>query len=174
MKELFETLSKQFTLTGYKESTPRQAFVIAENEQLVSLLTALRDIHGYKHLVLMTCVDWLEQNLLQVTYILQNFAAGKDLGVKVMIARENPSMHGIHHLWKHGRVYQQELYEMFGIDFPGSPKLGVPMILESWQGPPPMLRSFDTKQYCEENYSNRERTQNEPEQYMKEQLYPED
>lgn len=174
MKNIQELLSAQFTLSDYKDSTPRQSFVTVPKEQLVSILTALRDLHGYKHLVLMTCVDWLEQNLLQVTYILHNFESGHDLGIKVMIDRLNPSMHGIHHLWKHARVYQQELHEMFGIDFPGSPKLGEPMILESWNGPPPMLRDFDTKQYCEENYSNRERNHREPEQYMKEQMYPED
>ncbi|MDD4308859.1 MAG: NADH-quinone oxidoreductase subunit C [Candidatus Cloacimonetes bacterium] len=174
MKELFNTLSKQFELTDYQSKRDNQAFVTATSSQLVSLLTHLRDIHGYTHLVMVTCVDWLEDGKFQVTYLLHNYATKTDLGIFVFIPRDNPVMDSMHHLWEQARVYQRELHEMFGIDFPGSPGVYKPMILEGWQGPPPMRRDFDTKVYCEDTYSNRERQHKEPEQYMKEQLYPED
>ncbi|WP_416208189.1 NADH-quinone oxidoreductase subunit C [Halomonas sp.] len=37
-----------------------------------------------------------------------------------------------------GRGRQRELKEMFGIDFPGSPRVDEPFVLESWDDIPPM------------------------------------
>lgn len=174
MQDLIAKLSVQFRISGEIYKTSQQTFVFAEKEQLISLLTNLRDVHGYTHLVMVTCVDWLENDQLQLTYILHNYTLHTDLGIKVLIPRKTPVMDSIHHLWKQARVYEQELNEMFGVSFPGSPGQGIPMILEGWQGPPPMLRDFDTKKYSEENYSNRERHSLEPEEHMKKHLYPED
>lgn len=174
MNKLYDTLSTQFALSDFSQKRSNLAFCAVKPAQLVSLLTHLRDIHQYTHLVMVTCVDWLEDGKFQLTYLLHNYAAKNDLGVLVFIDRDQPVMDSIHHLWKQGRVYQRELFEMFGIVFPGSPGMEEPMILEGWQGPPPMRRDFDTKAYSEAAYSHRERVQNEPEQHMKEQLYPED
>ena len=174
MKNLYETLSHQFHLADYTEKHPNLVFFSVVPDQLVSLITHLRDIHSYTHLVMVTCVDWLEDGKFQLTYIVHNYSTKTDIGIIVFLDRDNATMDSIHHLWEHARVYQRELHEMFGIDFPGSPGVEEPMILEGWQGPPPMRRDFDTKKYSEEHYSNRERTHTEPEQHMKKQLYPED
>ncbi len=174
MKELYEKLATSFNLQDFEVQRPDLAFATATPAQIVSLLTHLRDIQGFTHLVMVTCVDWIETDQFQVLYILQNYTHKHDLGIRVFLSRQNPVLDSIHHLWKQSRVYQRELHEMYGIDFPGSPEVEIPMILEGWQGPPPMRRDFDTKLYCEENYSNRERDHHEPEEYMKQKLYPED
>ncbi len=174
MEQLYNNLSLQFELNDFMLRHGTQASFIAKREQLVSLLTNLRDIHGYTHLVMVTCVDWLEDKLFQLTYIVHNHHDQSDIIVKVLIDRDMPEMDSIHHLWEQGRVFQRELHEMFGISFPGSPGQDEPMILEGWQGPPPMRRDFDTKEYCEANYSNRERDSREPEEHMQRKLYPED
>ncbi|MBN2781385.1 MAG: NADH-quinone oxidoreductase subunit C, partial [Candidatus Marinimicrobia bacterium] len=81
----------------------------------------------------------------------------------------------IHHLWKQAATYQRELKEMFGIDFPGSPRIDEPFILEGWQDIPPYRRDFDTKKYSEETYFPRPgRTTHDPADYMKQKLYPEE
>ncbi|PKN73858.1 MAG: NADH-quinone oxidoreductase subunit C [Candidatus Cloacimonetes bacterium HGW-Cloacimonetes-3] len=174
MKKLYDILSLQFELADFESKRSDLAFCKVKASQAISLLTHLRDIHGYTHLVMLTCVDWLEDKQFQLTYLLHNYATKTDLGILVFIDRDHPVMDSLHHLWKQGRVYQRELHEMFGIDFPGSPGVEEPMILEGWQGPPPMRRDFDTKAYSDETYSHRPRVQNEPEQHMKEQLYSED
>jgi NADH-quinone oxidoreductase subunit C len=174
MNKLYDLLCTQFELADFSRTEPNIAFCTAKPAQLVSLLTHLRDIHHYAHLVMLTCVDWIEEGKFQLTYLLHNYDSKTDLGIMVFLDRNAPVMDSIHHLWKQGRVYQRELHEMFGIVFPGSPGMEQPMILEGWQGPPPMRRDFDTKAYSDATYSHRERVQNEPEQYMKKQLYPED
>lgn len=174
MKKIYDILSIQFKVTDYQQQRPYLAFITVEKQQLVSLLTCLRDCHQYTHLVFVTAVDWLEQNRFQLTYLLHNYDNHTDLGIRVMLDRDNPVMDSIHHLWEQGRVYQRELREMFGIDFPGSPGVEEPMILEGWQGPPVMRRDFDTKQYSLDTYDHRQRDTREPEIHMKEHLYPED
>lgn len=174
MKRLYEELKARFPLGAFEQRHPHLAFAEVPKEQLVPLITHLRDIHGYTHLVLMTVVDWLEEQRFQLTYILHNYDSKTDLTLKVFLPRENPVMDSIHHLWEQARVYEQELCEMFGISFPGSPRQGEPLILEGWQGPPVMRRDFDTRQFSDEHYSHRPREEREPEVHMHQNLYPED
>lgn len=174
MKQLFDELQPLFGLSEFFAQHPTLAGYKVPKEQTVSLITRLRSLHGFTHLVMMTCVDWIETGRFQLTYLLHNYDTRWDLILMVDLPREEPEMESIHHLWEQARVYQQELREMFGIDFPGSPRCGEPMILEGWQGPPVMRRDFDTRKYSEETYSHRPREINEPEEHMKNQIYPED
>lgn len=148
-------------------------FVKADRDQAVSLLTWLRDIAGYRHLVLFTAVDQIEQGVFQLTYLLHSHAMKSDVCLHVFIDREMAVMESIHHLWPHAATYQQELYEMFGVTFPGSPRLYEDFALEGWDDIPPMRREFDTKSYSEETYFPRPgRKTHDTQEYMKEQLYP--
>jgi len=174
MKQLYEELQPLFNLGEFEQRNAKLAFMTVPKEHAANLITHLKSLRGYTHLVMMTCVDWIEQGKFQLTYILHNYNDHSDLALKVFLPREEPVMDSIHHLWEQGRVYQRELHEMFGLDFPGSPGIGEPMILEGWQGPPVMRRDFDTRKYSDETYSHRPREQHEPEEHMKRQLYPED
>jgi NADH-quinone oxidoreductase subunit C len=90
-----------------------------------------------------------------------------------MIDRTEATMTSAHHLWKQIATYQRELKEMYGIDFPGSPGLNESFILEGWDNIPPMRRDFDTKKYAAETFFPRERPKtNDPGEYMKSKLYP--
>jgi NADH-quinone oxidoreductase subunit C len=82
-------------------------------------------------------------------------------------------MESIHEIWPTAATYQRELREMFGIDFPGSPRLHEEFILEGWNDIPPYRRDFDTLKYAQANYRDRPgRETHDPEQHMKQQLYP--
>jgi NADH-quinone oxidoreductase subunit C len=62
---------------------------------------------------------------------------------------------------------------MFGINFPGSPDVDKPFILEGWEEIPPYRRDFDTKEYSEKTYFPRPgRETHDPAEYMKKKLYP--
>jgi len=144
-------------------------------EQLVTLVTHLKEVEGYLHLVQLTAVDWIEKNQFQLTYILNNPNKRIDVMVKTFIPRDNPTMETIHHLWEQAATYQRELREMFGIDFPGSPRVDKPFILEGWDNIPPYRRDFDTKKYAEETYFPRPgRETHDPKEYMKKKLYPDE
>ena len=173
MREIYERLKHLFPFGELTEQRPDLAFVTLPAEFLRSALLHLRDKEGFTHLVLLTAVDWLEDGQFQLTYLLSNRTQARDLGLRVMISRENATMEGIHDVWPTAATYQRELREMFGIDFPGSPGVNDDFILEGWHDIPPYRRDFDTKKYAEENFSQRPgRATTDPAQHMKEQLYP--
>ncbi len=138
-----------------------------------ALLTELRDSHGFTHLVLLTAVDWLEEGRFQLTYLLNNRAANQTLGLRVMLPRSAPEGVSIHDLWPTAATYQRELKEMFGIDFPGSPRVDEEFILEGWTDLPPYRRDFDTLAYSQQTYAERGgRETHDPRRHMQEKLYP--
>ncbi|RKY57935.1 MAG: NADH-quinone oxidoreductase subunit C [Candidatus Neomarinimicrobiota bacterium] len=175
MKNLIERLKKQFKISEVVFQRDNEIFLTVEKMDAVSMITQLRDLEGFTHLVLLTAVDWLEEGYFQLTYLLNNYEKKTDLGVRVKIDRDKAEMTSIHHLWKTAATYQRELKEMFGIDFPGSPRVDESFILEGWDNIPPYRRDFDTKKYSEETYFPRPgRKTHDPAEYMKKKLYPED
>ena len=150
------------------------AFITVPQDQLHSLLRHLRDREGYTHLVLLTAVDWLEDGQFQLTYLLNNRQEACDLGLRVMLPREDALMESIHDIWPTAATYQRELREMFGIDFPDSPGVNDEFILEGWNDIPPYRRDFDTLAYSQQTYRDRPgRETTDPRAYMKQKLYPE-
>ena len=148
-------------------------FVTVPKDRAVPAITWLRDRAGYRHLVLISAVDRIERDLFQLTYLLHSYESRTDIGLRVEIDRGEPVMESIHHLWEGARVYQRELKEMFGIDFPGSPRVDEPFILEGWDEIPPMRRDFDTRKYSLETYYPREgRTTEDPSERMARERYP--
>lgn len=176
MRDLYARLLELFPLGELTEQRPDLAFLTVPPEYLRPVIQHLRDREAYTHLVLLTAVDWLEEGKFQLTYLLCNRAARRDLGLRVFIDRPAEglaTMVGIHDLWPTAATYQRELREMFGIDFPGSPRVDEEFILEGWVDIPPYRRDFDTLKFAEENFNHRPgRETHDPATYMKQQLYP--
>ncbi len=139
------------------------------------MLSYLKEFEGFSVLVLITAVDWLEDGKFQITYILNHPDNKQDLLIRAFISREQAEMTSIHQLWGHAATFQREMKEMFGIDFPGSPRVDEPFLLEGWDDIPPMRRDFDTKAYTEATFFPRPgRESNDPAEYMKKRLYPDE
>ena len=173
VRNLYTQLKDRFQLGEMNERRPNLAFITVPREQLRSLLLHLRDQEGFTHLVLLTAVDWLEDATFQLTYLLNNRLACRDLGVRVMLPRDGASMESIHDLWPTAATYQRELREMFGIEFPDSPRVDEDFILEGWIRTPPYRRDFDTLKYSDEVFAPRPgRETRDPAGHMKEKLYP--
>ncbi|MBI4756171.1 MAG: NADH-quinone oxidoreductase subunit C [Betaproteobacteria bacterium] len=173
MRALYDRLKQLFPLGEPTWQRPDLAFVTVPAEFLRPALLHLRDREGYTHLVLLTAVDWIEDEQFQLTYLLSNRTQARDIGLRAMIPRDAATMASIHELWPTAATYQRELREMFGIDFPGSPRIEEDFILEGWNDIPPYRRDFDTLKYAEENYSQRPgRETHDPATHMKQQLHP--
>lgn len=173
MRELYETVKKLFPLGELTEQRSDLAFITLTGEHLRPVIMHLRDREGFTHLVLLTAVDWLENKQFQLTYLLHNRSKAQDIGLRVMLPRDQAIMESIHDIWPTAATYQRELREMFGIDFPGSPRIDEEFILEGWNDIPPYRRDFDTLKYAEATYKDRPgRETRDPARHMKEQLYP--
>ncbi len=173
MYDYLEFIKARFPLSNIVMQRQNLVFVSVEQDRGVELITHLRDYHGYRHLVLISAVDYIERGVFQLTYLLHNYTTHQDIGIRIEISRAQPVMDSIHHLWAAAQVYQRELREMFGIDFPGSPDVEKPMILEGWDNLPPMRRDFDSEKYSTETYFPREgRFTRNPKEEMEKKLYP--
>lgn len=166
--DLIKNIKSRFNILDAIQQRDDLYFISVEKQQAIEVLTFLRNMNGFTHLVLLTAVDWIERDVFQLTYLLNNPKTKTDIGMRVEIKRKNAEMTSAHHLWATIATYQRELKEMFGIDFPGSPRLNEPFILEGWDDIPPYRRDFDTKKYSEETYFPRSgRQTHDPKEYMK-------
>ena len=172
MDDILQRLTERFP-GALTRQRPDLAFLTVAADLLREAALHLRDREGFTHLVLLTAVDWLEQGQFQLTYLLNNRARACDIGLRVLLPRQGASMESIHTLWPTAETYQRELREMFGIDFPGSPRVEAEFILEGWVGPPPYRRDFDTLKFAQTNFRHREgRETRDPATHMREKLYP--
>jgi len=170
-QEAIQTVGNVFGITAQHDQRADLSFITLENDKVVPALVHLRDVEKYVHLVMITAVDYIEDGNFQITYLLHNYINKTDIGVRTLINRDEPIMQSAHELWRQIATYQRELHEMFGITFPGSPRMEENFALEGWEGPPPMRKDFDTLQYSMKTYSNRSgRKTHDPKRYMKEQL----
>lgn len=173
MRELHARLKALYPLGELTEQRRDLAFITVPAAHLRDTILHLRDKEGFTHLVLLTAVDWLEEGQFQLTYLLNNRGKACDLGLRVMITRDTATMESIHDIWPTAATYQRELREMFGIDFPGSPRIEEEFILEGWNDIPPYRRDFDTLKYAQEAYAERPgRVTHDPETHMRLQMYP--
>jgi NADH-quinone oxidoreductase subunit C len=175
MEKIIELLQSIFKDSTVRKQRNDLFFVTVNKDQVISAVTHLRDVEGFSHLVMITVIDWIEDGEFELNYILHNHKLNADISICTRINRDNPVMHSAHHLWAQAWTYQRELKEMYGIDFPGSPRVDESFLLEGWDNIPPMRREFDTLKYSEETYFPRPgRVTHDPAGYMKQKLYPDE
>jgi NADH-quinone oxidoreductase subunit C len=135
--------------------------ITAPKETLLSLLSFLKS-QGYEHLGLISCVDWIEEEIFELVYILsaymrQDHDHGKQersrIIVKTKLPRSSPQFITIVPLYKNAEPYERELHELFGIHFEGHPRL-IPLLLEREYHTPPFRKDFDTREYVKEVFDD--------------------
>jgi NADH:ubiquinone oxidoreductase subunit C len=74
---------------------------------------------------------------LEMVYHLNSTTHRHDMVLKVVLEdRENPEVHSVNELWKAAELYENEIYDMFGIRFTGHPNLRRIMLGDEWPGFP--------------------------------------
>jgi NADH-quinone oxidoreductase subunit C len=171
--EWLDRFGKSYTISEVHEQKADLTLFEVPSEQAVRLLRELRDDAGYSHLAFLTNTDYIERGVFTLTYMLHNYDARHSFAMHVDVDRDHPEMESIHHLWAQAATYQRELREMFGIRFPGSPRLDEDFFLEGWDQIPPMRREFDTATFSLERFFSRDgRGTEDPREHMKNLLYP--
>lgn len=118
--------------------------------QWVTTLSQLQAA-GFEHLSNLACVDWIEQGELELLANLWSHSRRVHATVKTRLPREAPAAPTAQALWPQAQVYEREIHEFFGVDFPGNPELG-PFFLHNWRDLPPLRKDFDTEEYSRRAY----------------------
>ncbi|MGD2128186.1 MAG: NADH-quinone oxidoreductase subunit C [Lysobacterales bacterium] len=115
---------------------------------IIPLLSYLKTETPFVQLTHLSVVDWIETNEFELIYLVTAPSLLTTLMICIRIDREKAEAESVFNLWLQAETYEQEINEMYGIHFPGSPRQGIPFILEGWNDMPPMRRDFDTVEYC--------------------------
>ena len=155
LEEIQQTLNGSFRLIKSAITAGNSIKVEVTPNDVAGILLYLRDQLGFIHLSHISCVDWIEDKQFELVYIIWSPEKKLQIDLTSRIDRENPTMENIDHLWRQANTYERELREMFGIEFPGL-IAKKEFILEDWDEIPPMRKEFDTLEYVNDSFWERE------------------
>ena len=132
----------------------------ATKESVLTVLSLLKD-EGWSFLQLISCVDWIEQDEMEIVYVLSSYIGvgdGSDterdgVFLKARVPRSEPSLATAIHIFANAEPYEREIHELFGVYFEGHPRL-TPLFLDREYKIPPFRKDFDTEQYVKDVFDS--------------------
>ncbi|WP_437226504.1 NADH-quinone oxidoreductase subunit C [Planctomicrobium sp. SH661] len=101
--------------------------IVVPAHSIYPVLECLKVEQGFDTLIDVTAVDYLEfegaTDRFGVVYVLLNTENGERLIVKTFVNPPNAELPSVYPLWKSCNWLEREVYDMFGIVFPGHPDL---------------------------------------------------
>lgn len=126
-----------------KDDTPT---VWTEKGNLVQFLKFLKNeiTLPYKMLYDLTCIDERTRNKrdgqpdsdFTAVYHLTSFQRNEDIRIKVPLKDKDLNIPSITTIWESANWYEREVYDMFGINFIGHPRLTRILMPKTWHGHP--------------------------------------
>ena len=101
-----------------------------------SLAERLRreDHFSFDFLFFLTCLDW--KTHLTMVYHLRSTRLKHILVVKSKLDRNIPEIASVTDIWKTADFHEREVFELFGVNFPGHPDLRKLILPDDWIGFP--------------------------------------
>jgi NADH/F420H2 dehydrogenase subunit C len=135
-EELKKYLEQTFP-SGKVEETFDFALMYIDKSELLPVAQKLRDSSD-THFDFLFCETAVDRNpTLEVVYHLSSTTLHHDMVLKVVLTdREKPELPSVYSLWKAAELYENEIYDMFGIRFSNHPNLRRIMLGDEWPGFP--------------------------------------
>ncbi len=111
---------------------------VVKGERIVEVCRFLKAEAGleFDFLEDLTAVDWPKKNVIEVVYHLVSYKHRHAFKLKVEADRAAPSVASVEDVWKTANWFEREVYDLFGVDFPGHPDLRRIMLPDDWIGHP--------------------------------------
>lgn len=128
MSDVIERLLKewgadQLTTSQFRDN---QRLHVAP-ERVYELLETLKNVHGFDMLFELMGADYLyypdATDRYGVVYGVLNTTTGERIYVKTMVNDPAPELPSVVPLWESANWMEREVFDMYGIDFPGHPDL---------------------------------------------------
>src|SRR5512141_3103970 len=113
-------------------------FCVVKRERIVEACRFLKSEPGldFDFLEDETAVDWPKRNVIELVYHLLSYKHRHTLDLKVEADRAAPSVPSVEGVWKTANWFEREIFDLFGVDFPGHPDLRRIMLPDDWVGHP--------------------------------------
>jgi NADH-quinone oxidoreductase subunit C len=113
-------------------------FCVVKRERIVEVCRFLKSEPGldFDFLEDETAVDWPKRNVIEIVYHLLSYRHRHTLVLKVEADRAAPSVPTVEGVWKTANWFEREIFDLFGVDFPGHPDLRRIMLPDDWIGHP--------------------------------------
>jgi NADH-quinone oxidoreductase subunit C len=133
--ELKLKLGELFPLAGFGENTQWLTLEIGPPD-LKPAARQLRHHSGldFDYLFCLTCVDW--KTHFTMVYHFSSTIHRHTLVVKVKLDRNQPEIETVSDIWLTAEFHEREVYDLFGVRFPGHPDLRRLFLTEDWVGWP--------------------------------------
>lgn len=83
-----------------------------------------------------TAVDWQENNLIELSYLLYSTTHAHYCRVSVKVPRDRPVVHTLSGLWAIAEWQEREVYDLFGVLYENHQDLRRLFLEDDWQGFP--------------------------------------
>ena len=130
---------------------PRRTRLDVAADALPALLELLKGRAGFIHLSAISCVDWPDDGQFELVYHLWSYELGLLVSAHTRVAREPGVYVSVYDIYHPAGFFERDIHEMYGVFFEGAPDMEK-FILTEWDGPPPMRKEFDTKQYVHDTF----------------------
>ncbi len=112
--------------------------IFIRREQIVDVLTFLRDEHAFSLLSVLTAVDyWPQENpRFHVIYQLTSLTNNLSLQLRVPVNADQPSLPTATSVFEVANWREREVADMFGVTFEGHPDPRRILMPEDWDGHP--------------------------------------
>jgi NADH-quinone oxidoreductase subunit C/D len=117
-----------------------------ERNKVEQVLKFLKNdiIRPFKMLYDLTCIDERTRTKrdgqppsdFSIVYHLTSFQRNQDIRIKVALNNSDLSIPSITTIWESANWYEREVFDMFGINFTGHPRLTRILMPKSWKGHP--------------------------------------
>ncbi|HSG29976.1 MAG TPA: NADH-quinone oxidoreductase subunit C [Thermodesulfobacteriota bacterium] len=110
----------------------------------------LKEEYGFTFLVDVTAVDYLDKRdtRYEMVYVLHRFGNDYEenfrLRLKVLLDEKELSIDSITPIWSSANWLEREVYDMFGVQFPGHPDLRRILMPDDYE-PHPLRKDFDVR-----------------------------
>ena len=135
-EELKKYLEQTFPSNKIEETFDFPLMYVDKSE-LLTIAQKLKDTQEtlFDFLFCETAVD--RNPALEVVYHLNSTTHHHDMVLKVVLTdRETPEVPSVYSLWKAAELYENEIFDMFGIRFSNHPNLRRIMLGDEWPGFP--------------------------------------
>ena len=136
LETIIQDLQQKFDITF--EEFRGEAHVFIQPEQIVDVITSVRDTHRFELLSAMTVVDYWpqEEPRFHVIYQLTSVTENLSIQLRVPVEATKPELPTVSGVFASANWREREAWDMFGIRFEGHPDPRRILMPGDWEGHP--------------------------------------